>query len=282
MKLHIHHQTLYRYPGSVHGNANELRLTPKKSLWQEPSFFLLRVLPSTRMRRFLDLHGNQVSYFEIEEPHSSLSIETNCTIVTRDRYGAGAPPEIPLVELEDPQAMEVVEPFLQPTSLVDVPPEIWRAAVDIRADERHVFGLALSLMHFVHQSCTYVSGVTDVHTTASSFWMHKRGVCQDFAHLLLALCRSVQLPARYVSGYLYDARRTEIRGAHATHAWVEVWLPGIGWHGMDPTNNCLTHENYVVLAAGRDYHDVPPVKGSFWGPPERDMQVMVHIEERPL
>jgi transglutaminase-like putative cysteine protease len=105
-------------------------------------------------------------------------------------------------------------------------------------------------------------------------------VCQDFAHLMLAMCRSVQLPARYVSGYLFDAKRTEVRGAHASHAWVEVWLPGVGWHGMDPTNNCLTHENYVVLAAGRDYHDVPPVKGSFWGAPEREMQVTVHLEER--
>jgi transglutaminase-like putative cysteine protease len=281
MKLHILHQTFYRYASAVYGNANELRLTPKRSLWQNPNFFIIRVLPSTRLRRFLDLHGNQVSYFEIEEPHTSLSIESNCTIITKDRYAAGLPPEIPLESLENTQAMEEVEPFIQPTSLVDIPPEIWRAAVDIRSEEKHVFGLAQGLMRFVHENCRYVSGVTDVHTTASAFWSDKRGVCQDFAHLFLALCRSIHLPARYVSGYLYDARRTEIRGAHATHAWAEVWLPGLGWHGMDPTNNCLTHENYVVLAAGRDYCDVPPVKGSFWGPPERDMQVSVHIEERP-
>lgn len=280
MKLHILHQTFYRYASAVYGNANELRLTPKKSLWQDPNFFLLRILPSTRLRRFLDLHGNPVTYFEIEEPHTSLSIESTCTITTKDRYCEGPPADIPLSSLENPQAMEQVEPFLQPTSLVDVCPEIWRAAIDVRAEEKSVFGLAQSLMRYVYQTCKYEGGVTDVHTTTADFWRERRGVCQDFAHLFLALCRAVQIPARYVSGYLYDARRTEIRGAHATHAWVEVWLPGIGWHGMDPTNNCLTHENYVVLAAGRDYHDVPPVKGSFWGPPERDMQVLVHIEER--
>jgi transglutaminase-like putative cysteine protease len=281
MKLHILHQTFYRYAGAVNGNANELRLTPKTSLWQKPQFFLLRVLPSTRLRRFQDLHGNHVTYFEVEESHSSLSIEATCTVTTQDRYSDGLPAAISLAELENPQQMESVEPFLQPTSLVDICPEIWRAAVDIRAEETSVFGLARSLMRYVYESCKYESGVTDVHTTASEFWTDRRGVCQDFAHLYLALCRSVQLPARYVSGYLYDSRRTEIRGAHATHAWAEVWLPGIGWHGMDPTNDSLTHENYVVLAAGRDYHDVPPVKGSFWGPSEREMQVLVHIEERP-
>jgi transglutaminase-like putative cysteine protease len=136
-------------------------------------------------------------------------------------------------------------------------------------------------MDFVYRNCEYASGVTNVNTSTVDFWINRRGVCQDFTHLFLALCRSVQIPARYVSGYLYDARRKEVRGAHATHAWAEVWLPNCGWHGMDPTNNCLTHENYVVVATGRDYRDVPPVKGSFWGSPEREMQVSVHIEERP-
>jgi hypothetical protein len=97
---------------------------------------------------------------------------------------------------------------------------------------------------------------------------------------MLALCRSVQLPARYVSGYVYDSKRKELRGAHASHAWVEVWVPGHGWHGLDPTNDCLTREHYVVVAVGREYEDIAPVRGSFWGAGDREMFVSVHLEER--
>jgi transglutaminase-like putative cysteine protease len=98
---------------------------------------------------------------------------------------------------------------------------------------------------------------------------------------MLALCRSVQLPARYVSGYVYDAKRKDILGSHASHAWVEVWIPGMGWHGLDPTNNCLTHAHYTVVAIGRDYQDIAPVRGCFvGGGDQRQMRVSVHIEER--
>ena len=280
MKLKITHSTRYFYPTPVQRNANELRLTPKNSPWQEPQFFMLRVLPSTRLKKFTDFHGNHVTYFEVEEPHNSLTIDATCNITTRDRYGDGLPQKVPLATLNDSSAMEMIGPFLAPTGIVQIPPEIWRTAVDVRAEHSDVFGMAKGIMEYVYKTCKYVPGVTDVHTTSTAFAQNPQGVCQDFAHLMLAMCRSVQLPARYVSGYLFDAKRTEVRGAHASHAWVEVWLPGIGWHGMDPTNNCLTHENYVVLAAGRDYHDVPPVKGSFWGAPEREMQVTVHLEER--
>jgi transglutaminase-like putative cysteine protease len=280
MKLRITHSTRYLYPTPVERNANELRLTPKKSPWQELEFSMLRVLPSARLRRFNDFYGNHVSYFEVEEPHATLSIEATSNVTTRDRYGSGMPEKIPLASLEDASAMELIEPFLAPTNLVEIPPEIWRAAVDVRSEHNDVFGMATGIMEYIHKTCKYVPGATTVNTTSSAFAKDPRGVCQDFAHLMLAMCRSVQLPARYVSGYLFDAKRTEVRGAHASHAWVEIWLPGLGWHGMDPTNNCLTHENYVVLAAGRDYHDVPPVKGSFWGAPEREMQVTVHLEQR--
>ncbi len=280
MKLRIIHLTEYQYASPVSNNSNELRLTPVQSRWQEVSFFLLRVLPSTRLQRFTDFYGNVATHFEVEEPHRQLLIEATSSVNTTDRYEHGEPMRVPLDSLTAECSDERLQPFLQPSGPVEVPPEIWRAAVDVRAVHSDVFGLAKALMDFVYRNCRYVSGVTDVHTTSTQFFRTREGVCQDFSHLMLALCRALQLPARYVSGYVYDAKRKDIRGAHASHAWVEVWVPGAGWHGLDPTNNCLTHQHYVVVAIGRDYEDIAPVRGSFWGASERVMRVSVHIEER--
>jgi transglutaminase-like putative cysteine protease len=280
MKLRITHLTEYRYAALVSGNSNELRLTPVQSRWQQVPFFLLRILPSTRLRKFQDFYGNQVTYFDVEEAHRQLVIEATSSVNTLDRYSEGEPASVPLEALKTADDEGRLQPFLQPSGPVEVPPEIWRAAVDVRSNFTDVFALAKGLMDYVYRSCRYVPGVTDVHTTTTQFFEGRAGVCQDFSHLMLALCRSLQIPARYVSGYVYDLKRKDIRGAHASHAWVEVWVPGSGWNGLDPTNNCLTHEHYVVVAVGRDYEDIAPVRGSFWGPAEREMRVSVHIEER--
>ena len=280
MKLRIVHITEYRYASPVSANSNELRLTPVETFWQQVPFFLLRVLPSTRLRKFHDFYGNTVTYFDVEEPHRQLIIEATSSVNTRDRYADGEPSFVPLEALQGADTDGRLQPFLQPSGPVEIPPEIWRAAVDVRACHGDVFALAKGLMDYVYKTCAYSPGVTNVHTTSTQFFMGRTGVCQDFSHLMLALCRSLLIPARYVSGYVYDAKRKDIRGAHASHAWVEVWVPGSGWHGLDPTNNCLTHEHYVVVAIGRDYEDIAPVKGSFWGAAEREMLVSVHLEER--
>jgi len=280
MKLRVIHLTEYRYVHPVHGNFNELRLTPMQSRWQHVAFFLLRVLPASRVQKFVDFYGNTVNYFEIEEPHSELVIETTSSVNTIDRYAEGEPLHVALDSLGLSEDHSRLQPFLQSSGAVELAPEIWRAAVDVSQTHRNVFELAKGLMEFVYHNFQYCSGVTDVFTTSTQFFQSRQGVCQDFTHLMLALCRSVQIPARYVSGYVYDAKRKDLRGAHASHAWVEVWVPGSGWHGLDPTNNCLTLEHYVVVAIGRDYQDIAPVRGTFWGIADRAMRVSVHIEER--
>jgi transglutaminase-like putative cysteine protease len=279
MKLHITHSTEYRYLSPVFGSSNELRLTPPKNIWQQPQFFLLRILPASRLRRFQDFHQNTVTHFEIEEPHSSLLIESTFTVTTSSYYAQGMPDGVTLATLAETALSEELQPFLQPSRSVEIPPEIWRAAVDVVSGEQEVFATARALMNYVYSTCRYVPKITKVSTTSTEFFTDKRGVCQDFAHLMLALCRAIRLPARYVSGYLYDARRKDIRGAHATHAWVDVWIPGHGWYGLDPTNNCLIQETYVTLAVGRDYQDAAPLTGSYWGSTGCDMDVKVHIEE---
>ncbi len=105
----------------------------------------------------------------------------------------------------------------------------------------------------------------------------RRGVCQDFAHVMIALCRAVKIPARYVSGYLYNGPVDELRGAQASHAWLEVFLPGLGWRGLDPTNDHQPDERYVKLAVGRDYADVSPLRGTYRGTPQRKMTIDVLV-----
>jgi transglutaminase-like putative cysteine protease len=131
---------------------------------------------------------------------------------------------------------------------------------------------ALAIMRFIYGHFKYESRSTHVHTHMSDVLRDRRGVCQDFAHVMLGLCRALKIPALYVSGYL----ATEI--ASATHAWVEVLIPGVGWRGLDPTHNCQTGETYVKIAVGRDYADVPPVTGNYKGTTDRKMEVSVKIK----
>jgi transglutaminase-like putative cysteine protease len=111
----------------------------------------------------------------------------------------------------------------------------------------------------------------------------KSGVCQDFAHLMIGICRSIGIPARYVSGYLFNGRDGSLRGAQASHAWCEIFVPGRGWYGLDPTNDTVADERHIKIAMGRDYHDAAPVSGHFGGPPgaTTSLHVDLRIEELP-
>ena len=134
-------------------------------------------------------------------------------------------------------------------------------------------------MRWIHDEFEYESGVTSVHTHPEEVFSIRRGVCQDFTHVMIAMCRSVGVPARYASGYLYNGPRDHLVGAQASHAWCAVYLPGGGWIGFDPTNANLADERYVKVAVGRDYSDVAPVVGSYVGGSQVRMEVLVSVEK---
>ena len=127
----------------------------------------------------------------------------------------------------------------------------------------------------------YSPGTTTVKDSASQAFSAQQGVCQDHTHVFLACCRSLGIPARYVSGYIYNGAHGHLRGAQASHAWCEVWLPGRGWFGLDPTNDTLADERYVKIATGRDYDDAAPIRGSFNGPAGATaaLEVTVRVEK---
>ena len=279
--LSVKHRTVFTYSEPARENVNEVRVCPLANSTQHPEFFVLKVVPATRLRKYNDLFANPVHQFEINSPHRKLVIESRAIVTVGNRVDYEAMPygvttsELPAL-LENHECCE----FLGESTYVRVSPEVWREAIDVKGDVDDVFQTAYDLMQSVYERCEYLPGVTTAETHADEVFQAKRGVCQDFAHLLIAYCRSLQIPARYVSGYLWDPGHNHLlRGVQASHAWVEIYLPGHGWIGLDPTNNKVVNEQYVAVATGRDYDDVTPVRGTFYGGGHhRGMEVVVEVK----
>ena len=232
------------------------------------------------MRRYQDFYRNKVSFFEVEETHKTLVIDVSSVVETLPTPFEAIPADALFTALADDEIKEIFQPFLQADGPIQITPQIWRTALDVKADRKEVLPVVQGLMEFVHQTCKYTPGATTLSTSTEQFFGKPQGVCQDFAHLLLALCRAIGIPARYVCGYVYDQKRGEVLGGHASHAWCEVWFPGYGWVGLDPTNHRFVNETYVASAVGRDYRDATPVRGSYWGTADREMRVTVHVEAK--
>lgn len=273
MKWEIIHRTHYAYAGPVRDSFNEARLQPFSDEWQTVDHFLLKVLPAARLRHHHDFYSNTVHHFEIVEPHTTLLVESHLRVTIKPRPSlAETDSPWPLARIGEAARETRVFDFLQESRFVEMSPEFWRQAIDVTDGVTDTWQAALALMRWVHANLIYVPAATNAHTHARDVLKDKRGVCQDFAHVMLGLCRSLKIPALYVSGYL----ATEI--ASATHAWVEVLIPGIGWRPLDPTHNCQPDETYVKIAVGRDYADVAPIRGTYKGTTERTMDVSVRIE----
>jgi transglutaminase-like putative cysteine protease len=273
MKWEIIHRTSYAYASPVRDSFNEVRLQPFSNGTQTVDYFLLKVLPAARLRHHHDFYSNVIHHFEITEPHSTLLVESNLRVTTRP------PPQLavtdtpwPLARIGEAARETRVFDFLQDSRFVELSPEVWRLALDITDGVTDTWQAALALMNFIHGQLKYESNSTNVHTHARDVLKERRGVCQDFAHVMISLCRTLKIPALYVSGYL----ATE--AASATHAWVEVLIPSLGWRALDPTHNRQTDETYVKIAVGRDYADVPPLTGNYKGTTDRQMQVQVSIK----
>jgi transglutaminase-like putative cysteine protease len=273
MKWEIIHRTSYVYASPVHDSFNEVRLQPFSNATQTVEHFLLKVLPAARLRHHHDFFSNVVHHFEISEPHTTLLVESNLRVAMRPvPLLAETETPWPLARIGEAARETRVFDFLQESRFVELSPEVWRLALDITDGIADTWQAALALMNFVHGQLKYEPNSTTVHTHARDVLKDRRGVCQDFAHVMISLCRTLKIPALYVSGYL----ATE--AASATHAWVEVLVPGVGWCPLDPTHNRQTDGAYVKIAVGRDYADVPPLAGNYKGTTDRQMQVQVSIK----
>ena len=282
MKLYIFHRTSYSYPSPVRQSYNELRLHPLSNDWQHCNSSTITILPICKLRSYLDLNGNIVHYFELPEEHQKLVIESRSIVETSSRVDFDHfPYGVHLSSLSKMEGVPEYRDYLQTSSYVEINPNVWRMAVDLRGDSNDVFQTAYQVMEFIYNNFEYCKSTTTVNTHANEVLDLRRGVCQDFAHAALALCRCLGIPARYVSGYFFDhTRGKKMRGAEASHAWIEVMVKGYGWFGLDPTNNRVVDDTYVILGTGRDYRDVAPVTGSYYGPLPNAFDVTVRVKRK--
>ena len=173
--------------------------------------------------------------------------------------------------------MEECYDFIQSSKHVEIDATAWRLAVDATLGETDAWQAAVKIMRFIHSTFEYEPAATTIHTPVAQVIEHRKGVCQDFTHVMLGMCRALKIPARYVSGYLYNGPLDQLEGAQASHAWCEVYIPDFGWRALDPTNDQQADDRYIKVAIGRDYADIVPVQGSYRGAGSKKMTVEVNV-----
>jgi transglutaminase-like putative cysteine protease len=276
MKLSVRHLTRFHYDGIVLDSFNDARLCPVSDPLQRCASFDLRITPAVPVHTFHDFYLNRVDHFELHVPHDCLEVESFAIIETRPDARGPVPAGLGLEALADRTVDENYFDFIVESRFANHSIAIWRAAVDIVGHSiADLWQDAVKLGRHVHQTFVYDSDSTHVHTNATEAMEERRGVCQDFAHVMIALCRSQGIPARYVSGYFYNDKTGDEN--EASHAWVEVFIPHYGWKAFDPTHDREADTRYIKLAVGRDYGDIKPVSGAFRGKGTQHMEVTVQI-----
>jgi transglutaminase-like putative cysteine protease len=275
MRLHIEHETVFSYTQPVREAIGEARLRPRDEAGQRLLGFRLALDPHAPVDSVSDRFGNTIHCYSVLPPHRRLVVTAASEVET----AADALIAAPALTLLEQHSFSTTSPYVPFT---DDLLAFARAVTPADADDPE--SIARALASAIYASCAYEPGSTDISTTADAVLAGRRGVCQDFAHLLIALCRSMGLPARYVSGYLYDSDKPA-DAILASHAWAEVFLDGRGWLGLDPTHDRVTGPLYTRVAIGRDYADAAPVRGIYQGDAKETLEVRVRIranEQTPI
>ena len=296
MKYRITHTTVYNYSQAVGLCQNEARLQPR-NFWRQhcdSCYFEITPIPSD-YREFLDLFGNRVAYFAIQQAHRQLVVTAFSTVTllpgpapaSFDNQLSWEQVRTLLQEIPGQQSRpELIEElfdarqYILDSPMISTSPELADYAQVSFQPGRTVVRVVSDLMQRIYADFTYDPTFTTIATPLSEVLRHRRGVCQDFAHLAIACLRSYGLAARYISGYLETVTnpgQTRLVGADASHAWFSVYIPGSGWLDFDPTNNKLPYDQHITLAWGRDYADVTPLKGIAFGGGQHTLSVSVDV-----
>lgn len=276
-RFNIHHITKYTYEGPVRDSANQIVLFPVKDEYQEVLRHELSITGDPVVDVYKDYYGNAIGSFTHAEPHSLLVIDSRVEVVTKPRpvLKDDAKKELQWAHLEEVRWQVPYIDFLKQEQFASLA-EVLESVCPEKARRQTPLEAALQLRNYVYEQFKYIKGVTSVESTLDEVWKLKAGVCQDFAHMLLVLLRQIQIPARYVSGYICP-NRNGMRGEGATHAWIEAYIPYNGWVGLDPTNNCVADDLHVRLAVGRNFSDCSPVKGTYKGTAGQMLEVGVSV-----
>jgi transglutaminase-like putative cysteine protease len=287
MIFEVSHKTVYHYTAPVAQAHHLVHLAPRPHERQRIISHMLLVDPAPAARNdFVDYFGNPASTVTIESIHSELLIHSRSLIEV-----TAAPPvnltqsepwdkvAAQLAPTKKPYDIQVIQ-YLMPSQHTGAPDALIDFARASFPPGRPILECARDLTHRIFTEFTYDDGATDVATTIDELLKIRRGVCQDFAHLLIGAMRAFCLPARYVSGYLMTtppAGKDRLIGADASHAWVSVWSPKSGWVDFDPTNDVIPKDEHITIAYGRDFQDVSPVTGVLLGGGAHQIEVAVDV-----
>jgi transglutaminase-like putative cysteine protease len=270
----IHHITRYEYSHPVKESLNQIKIHPLICPTQEILHHDVIISHHPELHLFTDYWGNRTGIFTITEPHKSLSIESKLVVRTIEQIDPA---------LLNNKVINTIIPgndlFLTELSMperISRQKEILAIAEEIKKSNQNHIDIIHSCNQYIYNHFQYIKGITDYETTVDEILEHKSGVCQDFAHVLLQILRTLHIPCKYVSGYICP-NKNGMRGEGATHAWVEAWIPGYGWAGIDPTNNVWVKDNHVKLSTGKNFYDCSPAKGTFKGAAKQQLSVYVSV-----
>ena len=292
----IQHITQYDYDAPVIDSINLIKIFPFQSADQQVIHHELIISLDPSVMIHSDYWGNRTGVFTVTEPHQKMTIESRLTIQTETIHTANTDPLPVLLQFDYTQADHIESSDAIKEILGQVPGEepgsgeqgtsgkiqgTMNKEQGISGNQGNLqegreWMIADFCNQYIFKNFTYQKGITTIETTVDEILKHKKGVCQDFAHLLLQLLRTAKIACRYVSGYICP-NKNGMRGEGATHAWVEVWIEGRGWLGLDPTNNMWVGNSHIKLAVGRDFNDCSPVKGTFKGLANQKLSVFVSI-----
>lgn len=276
----IRHLTRFRYKNPVSESLMELRMHPRTEGGQRCLSFHLSVEPRTRVYEYRDYLGNTVHHFDVPGQHRELKIVAEALVEIE------TPPQFPegleasaWHDLDEQAAGGDYYEMLMPSHFARPTEALFGLMEPLRVRRRDdPLGFLRELNSAIYEWFDYVPKSTLVDSPIDHAIEARKGVCQDFAHIMIALVRHVRIPCRYVSGYVYPRSANQDRSPEgASHAWVEALLPGLGWIGFDPTNNLIAGERHIRTAIGRDYADVPPTKGMFKGNADSQLTVSVRV-----
>ncbi|WP_243076503.1 transglutaminase family protein [Microbacterium sp. SS28] len=275
-RLRIEHATGFAYQGDVSASYNEARMLPSSTDSQFVLSSALDIEPSTSVNHYVDYFGTRVAAFDVLSPHADLKITARSLVEVRPRPLEHIDLTWDRLGTEIGRSIETVEQLSQ-SHRTKPHPEVAEIARSIAGQHDHPGRAAHAIAATIGDAVEYMHGITGVHSTASEAWEARKGVCQDMAHITLGALREVGIPARYVSGYLHPKANADVGQAVAgeSHAWIE-WFAG-DWQGFDPTNNIEIGDRHVLVGRGRDYNDVPPLRGVYAGPFKGHLHVKVTI-----
>jgi transglutaminase-like putative cysteine protease len=286
-RLRIRHTTRYSYDRPIPRSGHRLHLRPIDDWRSNLLLYHLQVTPHVPVIEYEDVFGNWSQRLEVNEPYSELTIaaESLIELIDTDPFAFARlpvhPPSWPLMWM--PWERTMLAPYLTPAELPDTQlRELYDYGMDfVRRNNGDLMETLFAINLTLFREYQYRQGQTDVGTSAYQVFCTKTGVCQDFTNLFITVARLLGIPARYVCGYLYTGNAGQSRAASdETHAWVELYVPNIGWKGFDPTNGVLPQTDHVRVAVGRNYRDATPTSGTLYGPAAKEtMSVQVEVTD---